>query len=836
MRTVTATNATELNDDLLQHDSWDILEVENDISSDVTQTDGVFVLDDQASPNTYRQFQGVGGLRILSYTGAADANGRVFDYRNLQESEIVINNLGFVGGDLLRDENSTHAIGGGARFEDFQQDARITIENGLFQNNKAAVNNDGSLLQDAGAGGLYLNAGTLHVPTGVAATLLNTTFSGNKVELGTADAASAAYGGGLVVGDFKSVLIDGQGTAVFENNSVTATDGHGVDGGALYIQGSSVESTDVTIRDIIFSGNSVQTNDNIANGGAVYFRKTIEFDHITLEDVSFLNNTANSGASDQSFGGAISTDSDINVAAINKDVLFQGNKAFHDAGSGFGQSIYSGANVNYTAAAGRKIEDYDGIYVLETVAKDGAGTLALLGTNAVHRMGDLDVLEGVFESSVYSNGTGLQSSFVADGNLGGTGTGTVNFEQNTTWQVDLGGLSRSDMAAMTQTGVEVATNGFIDTATAQAALDRGTEYALFSLSAVNMTGGTGEGRLFASRLAKADMSDIRNSALLMHRWNSVREATNHRLDLNDYYHRNSCGTSRYCETSGCCEPNRANGHCGVGRSLWANYIGRYSRLESTYYNNDIDMSSHGVQAGIDLISNRKTQLGFMFGYESQLNRLRYDRIEADDYYFGFYAMRKFDNGFDLRAFGGYGFQNYDMDRYPDIAVSRRNQSSFDGDVYEVSLELGKRLGCDRGFTFRPLVGVDYYNNRIDGADETVSGIHYDAHKLEQLYLRAGTDIQYNRSHVKFSGGLFYSIQLLDDGDNIDSTVSQAGFSSALLGSDLGNSVLSYTLGTSLALDDSESWQVYGGYNGDIFLDRDGTPLLHSGYVGLLWRY
>jgi outer membrane autotransporter protein len=97
--------------------------------------------------------------------------------------------------------------------------------------------------------------------------------------------------------------------------------------------------------------------------------------------------------------------------------------------------------------------------------------------------------------------------------------------------------------------------------------------------------------------------------------------------------------------------------------MWVNYVGRGGSYESSYNKNDWDITMDGVQVGVDLFRNGRSQLGLIFGYEggNAINRL--DSVKADDVYFGLYGARVLRNGADVRAHAAFGWQDYSMNRY-----------------------------------------------------------------------------------------------------------------------------------------------------------------------------
>jgi hypothetical protein len=313
-----------------------------------------------------------------------------------------------------------------------------------------------------------------------------------------------------------------------------------------------------------------------------------------------------------------------------------------------------------------------------------------------------------------------------------------------------------------------------------------------------------------------------------------------------------CDTS--CEPCDACDSHSFGGGLLLGtsaaRSAWVNYVGRSNDYRSSYSNigltnGDWQIGTDGVQVGLDLYKTRKAQLGLLFGYEGSVATLRSDRLEADDVYIGVYAARVFRNGADFRVIYNYGSQDYTLRRLdPGLGLNwHAHNSAFKGNTNEVNLEFGKRIFSGRGWSYRPVIGLDLIINNWDGALENgnlSTAVAYGDADITQTFIRFGSDLKYVKGNFEFNSGLYYSYDL--NGEELKSAVfarnnTKRGFdnaiSSTLYGSDLGRSVLTFNFGGSYGL--SECTSVFGGFTGDAILDRDGDGFQSIGYVGLKWK-
>jgi hypothetical protein len=252
----------------------------------------------------------------------------------------------------------------------------------------------------------------------------------------------------------------------------------------------------------------------------------------------------------------------------------------------------------------------------------------------------------------------------------------------------------------------------------------------------------------------------------------------------------------------------------------------------------MDVNSGGVQLGTDLYRNRCFQFGAMFGYESHTASIVDDRTFVNDYYFGLYSQYLFCNGVDLRNTLGFGWQDYKSRRYD--GIGRSYSSKYDGSTFETTIELGRRMYVNRCLSFRPVVGVDINVTSTDAHREGDLGNlseHYSYGKatLTQAHLRFGSDVNWRANRWALNGGAYYAVNVGDDKTKIDVT-SATGIVLPAYSTKLGRSTISLNAGTSYNLDQRGRYALFANYYGDIYADRDGSPMGHTGMVGLSGRF
>jgi hypothetical protein len=324
--------------------------------------------------------------------------------------------------------------------------------------------------------------------------------------------------------------------------------------------------------------------------------------------------------------------------------------------------------------------------------------------------------------------------------------------------------------------------------------------------------------------ASALMSDNYLAAMSMHHrytaWNAVRD---HAISGNAQSRHGYLGQSPEA-----CEP--VCGPVKKKRAAWVNYVGRDSSYRNSFTEDDWCISSDGVQAGTEIFRTCRNQLGLLFGYEGQTAVDAWDSVKADDIYFGAYGVHVFRNGADARAVFNYGWQNYDSVRYEGADVYT---AGFKGNTVELNLELGKRRYAG-AWSARPLIGFDLFSNDLHGAQESAGAgsVTYDKANYTQAFFRFGTDLRYELNRFALTSGLYYSYDM--KGGDLWSGVSSGPFHTALQGSRLGRSVLSYNFGGSMLI--GKHCSVFGGFNGETVTDRDGDGFHSTGYVGGAWKW
>jgi len=325
-----------------------------------------------------------------------------------------------------------------------------------------------------------------------------------------------------------------------------------------------------------------------------------------------------------------------------------------------------------------------------------------------------------------------------------------------------------------------------------------------------------------------------------------------------------CGYSNGCDDGCCTRGGRIGGlfggyNGGNGtRDIWVNYTGRSNRYESALHaqewrtNREWRISMEGVQVGLDLFKNRRSQFGMMFGYEGgkavNANRvgLFADRVDTDDHYVGFYGARVLRSGADVRMAAGFGWQKYDMVRYgtrawEQFGLSHAYDSAFKGRTTDFNLEIGKRFSSG-AWSLRPAMALDYSKNKLRGATETADQdtvldflrgdiderVRYGKTAYAETFLRFGTDLRFQARSLTVNSGIYYAYDVNDDRLYTRVTSVRHGLNPGLAGGNLGRGLVLFNVGGEFQV--ARNFGIFLGYDGQYRTEGTKTAQ-NTGYVG-----
>ena len=282
-----------------------------------------------------------------------------------------------------------------------------TVSDSDFNNTIMEATKDSPMINGAiyvgGEPGVASSAQVLNVS--------NSTFSGNKATSSYGVNGSALY----VTGETATANIS---NSIFENNTAVA--------GSYKARGGAVANYHgiMTLTDVSFKGNSAESSTvDYAQGGALYARNYNSGARTVLNDVSFNDNTAKNG-----MGGAVYVEGSEIEFNVSKDATISGNMAsdsdgnMSDSRGGFiYMKNYDGSkasSANFNIFENVKMTIGDGSLNKDSIAssdntavinKSGAGSLVVNGSME-YFTGALNVNNGYME---VNNGLGASTVNVA---------------------------------------------------------------------------------------------------------------------------------------------------------------------------------------------------------------------------------------------------------------------------------------------------------------------------------------------------------------------------------------------------------------------------------------
>ena len=370
------------------------------------------------------------------------------------------------------------------------------------------------------------------------------------------------------------------------------------------------------------------------------------------------------------------------------------------------------------------------------------------------------------------------------------------------------------------------------------------------------------------RLAPADVRDmynqmgahIRANSALMNLWNPSQTLFNRIGYGNGQMETGNRGRVNWQRIQGKTskmlgqQPTRSH---RVG-SLWVDTLYNSFSAEADYNGNSSDyrFSRTGAMVGAEMNLTRYASLGGIMSFHVGNTRQMADKVDSNDYVLGAYFVCAPFNEFEFKAFMGFGFQDYKMERnvYNAAVMSAnsyidskdwgpaRYKSDFVGNSFNVSFELARPLELHRTFILRPTLGVDTQYLWQNGATESAAmgtsayALSFQKMTFYRSLFRAGFSSETSGARGSIRMRAFYVAQF--DGDNFPG--SNASFASGgqvfnVHGVDLGGEFLNLGIGANLWFDGEKTASLFFDYDSEIYGTKKKT-LSHTVQFGYLQTF
>ncbi len=274
------------------------------------------------------------------------------------------------------------------------------------------------------------------------------------------------------------------------------------------------------------------------------------------------------------------------------------------------------------------------------------------------------------------------------------------------------------------------------------------------------------------------------------------------------------------------------------RSAWFTPTARANRYASTFHTADSYwFESYGMQAGSTVWSNRANTLGVTFGYERDLLHNHSDSIRAHDYFLGVYSGHVFSDVYEVRSFLGTGFQDFTSFRNDGV---HDYVAKYKGGSFEANIEASRIYVGRNGYLLRPFVGLDFEYAHIETGEENEVGYEfrqYPRSSLTQFFGRLGVQLERRWSRFDAHGGATLRCLLIGpvrpEGNVFYPT---RGAGSEQVGARMGSSGVTLNTGFNWYLDRQRAAALFFDYYADMYFDNDGNGAMHTGNVGLSYRF
>jgi len=272
------------------------------------------------------------------------------------------------------------------------------------------------------------------------------------------------------------------------------------------------------------------------------------------------------------------------------------------------------------------------------------------------------------------------------------------------------------------------------------------------------------------------------------------------------------------------------GETGTTRS-WINLVGGKTDVSSDGNARSYDIERRGVVLGVDHAINENAFLGVQFAYlDHQLDASWGNRINSQDFSVGLYASISPLELLRADAYLGYGWQDYDYRR---TDMMGRHRARYDGNALHASIQVSTPINMRPGFTFGPVVGLDYQRATMEPFTEKgISGNQrIDRANHDILTGRIGLAAQAQMYKVRWNARLDYGHYL--NGKNRPEITSSFLDSPGspemnLYGINTGRDYVEAGVGFEIFLDPKEKVSFFGDYN----YQHASRERAHSGRLGL----
>ncbi|MDO5308493.1 MAG: autotransporter outer membrane beta-barrel domain-containing protein [Planctomycetia bacterium] len=277
---------------------------------------------------------------------------------------------------------------------------------------------------------------------------------------------------------------------------------------------------------------------------------------------------------------------------------------------------------------------------------------------------------------------------------------------------------------------------------------------------------------------------------------------------------------------------------GNPSNVWFSSTYRGVEARADGVSDGFDISDVGMNLGYEAFQNSGWIGGLVFGYAQPKLTSHDTRIHASNFQLGAYAGGQLFNAIDAKFYIGGGLQDYTSKRTLNFGEqSEFHRANYDGQSLAVALNLSKPFAYDAWTTLRPVVQIDMQQAWLDEAVENGDGmaLRYDSADWNQIFARAGVEMDYNVEYLLFSARALYGYMISGDAAptmNVQMSGANTTTYATVTGLDQGDSFIEAGVSAGGYLDCERRWAITAGYD---FLTSDKTTS-HMGSVGTTYSF
>lgn len=279
---------------------------------------------------------------------------------------------------------------------------------------------------------------------------------------------------------------------------------------------------------------------------------------------------------------------------------------------------------------------------------------------------------------------------------------------------------------------------------------------------------------------------------------------------------------------------------GLSPNLWFNSYYNYNKLDGDGNTRGGKGNRGGVLFGAGLpTASKEALLGLSFGYSGGEYKQDGDKTDIDDWQIGLYGgANLFQRNLQIRAFLGYGMQDYDTKRtillngMSEPAISTGNT---DGTSLAGSIAVIRPVDLSSRWLLKPSLGLDFEKIDQDGYKESGGAAwSFEDVSYSRTMMRFGLTSDYNFGRSELNARVIYGVKLAGDNYAVSrhAIAGNEAYGANISSVHVGTGIVDIGFGGNFGLNERRSAILFLDYNGG-FSKRSNS---HTASFGFLWKH